>query len=147
MTLVSLLAWMALQSAGGAPAEPRVSCAPDGRCTVPEFSIGYGMKSNSTSQPAIIVPSSKMPPLPLAVASAPSLGPGRHELVVHWPESEPSSDYRRTFKTGAACLKARAAVLDEHRARTAAIAVNTANRGVILAMMLEAPYAVCVPVD
>ena len=147
MTPVAFLALMAVQSPAPAPAEPAVTCTADGKCTVPDFSIGYGMKSNSTSAPAIIVPSSRMPPLPLAVASAPSLGPGRHELVVHWPESEPRSDYRRTFRTGAACLKARAAVLDEHRARTAAIAVNTANRGVILAMMLEAPYAVCVPVD
>ena len=150
--LAPLIVLAALQAAApgpptAAPAEPTVSCTPEGRCTVPDFSIGNGMISNSSSAEAVIVPSSAMPPLPLAVARAPSLGPGRHELVVHWPDAQPGEDYRRSFKTGAACLKARAAVLDEHRARTAAIAVNMANRGTILAMMLDAPTAVCVPLD
>lgn len=150
--LTALIVLAALQSAPAqpktpAPAEPPMICNSEGYCTVPEFSIGHGMKSNSTSLPPMIVSPSQMPPLPIAVAQPPSLGPGKHELVVHWPEPKPKPGYRRTFKTGDACLKARAAILDEHRRRTSAIAVNTANHGVILAMMLEPPYAICVPLD
>ena len=108
---------------------------------------GGGMISNSPSPQAIMVPQSAMPPIPLAVSEEPEVTSGRHELVVHWPESQPRDDYRRTFKTGEGCLKGRAAVLNEHNARTNAIAVNSSNKGVILAMVLEPPYAVCVPLD
>ena len=139
------IAILALQTA--APAEPKIRCTPDVYCTVPEFSIGNGMKSNSPNPSAVIVPSSRMPPMPLAVPKEPKLDQGPHELAVHWPATEGDPDYRRPFKTGAACLKARSAVLDEHRRRTAAIAVNMYNRGTILAAMLEAPYAVCIPID
>ena len=161
---------LVLQSA--APAGPSVTCTPAGYCTVPEFSIGNGMKSNSpppvmvtvqaprparaysppppisrtnSPEPLIVMPSS-LPNVPLAVAAAPQLGPGRRELVVHWPNARPGADFRRTFKTGDGCLQARAAVLDEHRRRTSAIAVNMANR-VTTSGQLEAPYAVCMPVD
>src|SRR5687768_2067754 len=172
--LTPLIAILALQSA--AATEPKPVCTADGYCTVPEFSRGYGMKSNSpppvmvtvqTPPPApseckprvpctsssgmgggiatnvlapepLIVMHSQLPSLPLAVPTEPRLGTGRHELVVHWPETKVDRDYKRKFQTGAACLQARAAILDEHRRRTSAIAVNMANRGTILAMMLAA---------
>ena len=44
-------------------------------------------------------------------------------------------------------MKGRAAILEGHRARTAAIAFNAANRGVFIAMVLAAPFAACLPVD
>jgi hypothetical protein len=106
---------------------------------------GSGIATNSKSQPAVSV---AIPAhlLPRATPEEPELGPGRYELVVHWPESA-KADYRRSFKSGVSCLKARAAVLEEHRARMVAIAVNMSNRGTILAAELEAPYAVCIPLE
>jgi hypothetical protein len=142
--LTALLAILVLQSSG-AQAPPSPTCTAQGLCTVPNW--GNGMVSHSISGPAISVPQSAMPPIPLAVPEEPELKPGKHELVVHWPEGEAREDYRRTFKTGAACLKARFAILDEHNARASAIAVNSANKGVILAMVLDPPYAACVPLD
>ena len=142
--LTALIALLAMQSSG-AQAPPPPTCTPQGLCTVTNW--GNGMVSHSISGPAVTVPHSAMPPIPLAVPEEPKLKAGRHELVVHWPEGEVRDDYRRTFKTGSACLKARSAILDEHNARTAAIAVNAANKGVILAMVLDPPYAACVPLD
>jgi hypothetical protein len=165
------IAILALSAA--APVAPNATCTPAGSCTVPEFGTGNGMKANSpppvmvpiparpptaayspappvsrvnAPEPLIVMPSSAMN-FPLAVADAPRLGPGRHKLVVHWPDARPGKDFEQTFEAGEPCLKARAAVLDEHRRRTSAIAVNMANRGTILAAMLEAPYAVCLPLD
>ena len=127
------------------PASPSLNICDPRQC-ITNGQAGGMITNVLPSEPLTVLPSS-MPPLPLAVAATPPLAPGRHELVVHWPESAQSDDYRRTFKSGAACLKARSSVLDEHRRRTSAIAVNMANRGTILAAMLEAPYAVCVPID
>ena len=124
-----------------AAAPQPVQCGTRNPCTAPGQS--WGMISNSSSPQPVVV--GRMPPIPRAVPTPPKLGPGRYELVVHWPEETSRADYRRTFKDGTGCLKARAAVNDEHRARMAAIAVNMSNLGVALAMELDAPYAVCVP--
>ena len=139
---IALAAILAVQAVSAQP-EPAMQCDPTGtRCTHTGGAIGYGMVANSPAAPAVVY--SGQMQLPKAVPDTPTLGPGKQERVVHWPDDS-NRDYRRTFGNGNACLKARAAVLDEHKRRMSAIAVNLGNRGVIMAMELEAPYAVCVP--
>ena len=78
--------------------------------------------------------------------AAPTLGPGRHELVVPWPGSPSNAGYRRVYSTGTACLNGRAAVLDEHSRKIAAQVADASARGFTLAPG-GAPYVICVPVE
>lgn len=77
----------------------------------------------------------------------PKLGPGRHELVVHWPGSAAEGDYHRVYSSGAACLKARAAVLDENARRLAANEADADSRGYKIIAPAASPYVMCVPVE
>jgi hypothetical protein len=81
----------------------------------------------------------------MTIPDTPRLGPGRHELVVHWPAGASGTDYRRVFGTGNACLKARAAILEEHRRRAAAAEADATARGLRMIGAPAAPYAICVP--
>ena len=144
IAIALMIAVQAAPSPPARPGEPAAQCDKDGRCTVPDFSIGYGMVSNSAPARAVVMTGPIK--LPMAVPGAPTLGPGKHELIVHWP-GEKKAGFSRSFRTGAQCLAARAAILDEHRRRVGAIAVNSSNRGVVIAMELDAPYAICMPVD
>lgn len=77
----------------------------------------------------------------------PKLGPGRQELVAHWPGSGAEADYHRVYSSGAACLKARAAVLDENARRLAANEADAESRGYRIVAPAASPYVMCVPIE
>lgn len=62
----------------------------------------------------------------------PKLGPGLHELIVHWASPGSAPDYRRVYRNGAACLRAREALLKQS---------DCGGR-----LCPIPPYAACVPV-
>lgn len=75
------------------------------------------------------------PPPGFVLDKQPQIGGGPHELVVHWPSPATGPDYRRVYKSGAACMRARAALLSQQPCDK--------DR----ALCVLPPYAACVPVE
>lgn len=80
------------------------------------------------------------------VDNTPKLGPGPYELVVHWPTAG-AADYRRIYKTGRACLRARDAVLEPEIRNFTEVEAENRAAGYRKYVAAPGPDAMCIPID